>query len=801
MKIIKLIIKGYKRTAAISNIDKIIYTPRKKVQLIGGMNGSGKSSLLELMLPFPPNIKRDFNEGGYVKWKITHRGINYNISSGVDGPLRHTFNKDGKELNPGGTRKVQVKLLEEHFKLTKDMYDILLNKKTLTGMNAKERKELFTVISPVNYDYPYSVYNRIRTELRDLQGGIKIQAKRVIELEASIESVEYIEELKHNVEEMKSDITNLKEKIKDVTLENIEELTAKRDNDVNKLETITESIKSNKELTEIDRNIIIYKLGTAKDNIKKLRDKDINLTNIKRLETIKSEIVKTEDNIRTAQSNGDALGLNKGHGKHYESFCVSMAAITPILTDMDNIDIDRYTNELDNNIKLYSDLTSKADDIVNKNRNAKASLEFQLNASKSDDVTCVKCGHTWKDGYNKDIKDSLIAKINKYERMLASLKDETNALKNKIRKMSTVIEKRETIITELKRSPIGDMIINRVKNVISSDMIDIINEYIDALKYMDSLSNLEHSLSSLNREYEILELKSKLSGDDISKDSLSMKIQNEEQVCSELNNILDSDKKRKKDIRNGINIFNNILRLNKKIRKANANHVTNINNQFLNECISYLETEVIAAQEILNNNKTASTLYSDRLKEIQNDKDRVVILKDALNVLSPTNGLIAETIMSFLGAFGRNMTDIIRDIWSYKLEIKPPPLLTDSDLEYTFPIGLPNGEMSDVCSVSSGMAEVINLAFKLVYMKLMDIDDYPLLLDEYGARFDVKHKSNAVSMIDKLSMSYDNLYIITHDASMFGIYKDADINLLTFDNVGTVISSGRINENFKINIK
>ena len=54
------------------------------------------------------------------------------------------------------------------------MNEIVLGTKTLTTMNALDRKEWFRHMSTVDYSYSISMFNKLRSRLRDVSGGIKL---------------------------------------------------------------------------------------------------------------------------------------------------------------------------------------------------------------------------------------------------------------------------------------------------------------------------------------------------------------------------------------------------------------------------------------------------------------------------------------------------------------------------------------------------------------------------------------------------------------------------------------------------
>ena len=75
-------------------------------------------------------------------------------------------------------------------------------------------------------------------------------------------------------------------------------------------------------------------------------------------------------------------------------------------------------------------------------------------------------------------------------------------------------------------------------------------------------------------------------------------------------------------------------------------------------------------------------MTAEQLKELEN-KSR--LLKSAIEALSPSGGLIADSILSFIKNLVIDMNYIINSIWSYDLEIKACDL-ENGDLDYKFPV-------------------------------------------------------------------------------------------------------------------
>ena len=86
-------------------------------------------------------------------------------------------------------------------------------------------------------------------------------------------------------------------------------------------------------------------------------------------------------------------------------------------------------------------------------------------------------------------------------------------------------------------------------------------------------------------------------------------------------------------------------------------------------------------------------------------------------------------------------------------------------------------EISDINLASSGMKEMINLAFRLVIYKLLNLEGYPLYLDEFGNRLDKIHRSRINELVFKFlnSSMYSQVFLVTHLDMNYSVFKDTEV--------------------------
>ena len=163
----------------LSQVDHFVLEPKSNIMIMAWGNGKGKSSLLSVLNPLPAELKKDFKEDGYKYIEILHRGHEYKISSGKLERNKHSFILDDKELNPGGTKRVQLELVKEHFNITPAINNVVLGLDKFSIMPPSTRKYWFSELSTIDYTYPVKVYNSLKARYRDLLGGIKLQEENI----------------------------------------------------------------------------------------------------------------------------------------------------------------------------------------------------------------------------------------------------------------------------------------------------------------------------------------------------------------------------------------------------------------------------------------------------------------------------------------------------------------------------------------------------------------------------------------------------------------------------------------------
>jgi len=757
MIIKRLVLRRYNRFT-LNNIREFDYRPTRS-NLVVGSNGSGKSSLMSQLSPLPVN-KSDFDHG-YKMIVIEHNGSEYRLTFD-DG--KYSFIKDGKELNESGTVKKQSSLVTEHFGLTQWIFDIMINKRLFTSMSPNERKDWFTMISPMDYDYLLKVFQNAKTKLRDLQGALKIVSSRAVSIERSLLSKEEVTILEKEREKLNSLINDFSRAItsidSDVKVSDLKALKAKYD-------LLREGIKP------------VVSLEKKSAELKYTKEK---------IDQVMERLNQWEEQNRTTEVERELKDIDNRISQLYYLDIEDINLVEQLLYDSDNFRdiIDRVTDtqysiEEYQKCKQQCHIYQEQLNAYNRESDRLKALESeQLNASKSDDIACPKCEHIFKAGYDKTTLDSTRTKLytvtEKIEKLTATLNEE-----------SEVLGKMEVYFKDTSR--LNDLLSNmpKLKTFLLTGSLKT--------KYANLISGLEDTKqyqTLIKRKEKLLHVKQ---GMDTAFKEISDKQKEEHDELEFTLRILNSRVRR---LNRDISVIKKQLELRDKLKEleiellkgiddtkqAVENRKREIFNNYLEECIQKSRVLLKEKESVLNAYRNEEYLYKKTKSEMQELEKDIQAAKELVDALSPNKGLIGSTLSGFLKDFTDRVNTIISKIWTYEMKVLPPDI-GEGTLDYKFKV-VANGKVrKDITDTSTGMAEMINLAFKLVSMHYLKMDDYPIYLDEFASSFDIEHKRKSLGLLKDLRNTYPQMFVISHYENIISL--DADVVVLDEDNINLTI--------------
>ena len=791
MKIIKLILRDY-NLLFLNNIKEIIFTPTKKTNLILGTNGSGKSSLLKELSPLVFD-KKHFGENGYKEVHIEHNNKMYILTQEGN---KCSFKENGVELNTSANRKVQSTLVKEKLKYDTDYHKLFLGITNFTTMSPSERKEWLIRLSNVNYDYSLGYFKRLLSRDRDIRGTIKILNSKLMEDKVNLLTDEI--KLKYK-EDLKAVSTLI-----DTMLENKEKISF-NNNDYNKIlesmilvnENLISKICTNVALKDIDNEI--SKISNELEHLDK-----INTVKIKQLEEAKhfkesNSIVEKglEDNLNKIKRDIEKLSseIKIPYSILSTTSVLSLLKLIKnrvfsILADISTLNVNltlEEAAEISKNILNLEKFKAATDIKISTLEN-----ELKISKEKKDEsVTCNKCSNVFNPYYTIEKEQEMILSIEKNKSLL------TEAL-NKLKDLNETNSKylnKQNLISEFYSLFSNSSVLN---NFITS----IISNFNIQTSSMQILKELEFEFNILEDKFikiSNLELESKKIKEELDKIKLFTNLRKDNNLdYDKLNNEISENNIKSAKLKQYLNDLNNDKNTKQNIKLLTLKYISllksqeeSLNNEIKKEKNKLLEDIISECRSIkfdLEDKIKKSDLLEDRLKILEKDikelENKSRLLKSAIEALSPSGGLIADSILSFIKNLVTDMNYIINSIWSYDLEIKACDL-ENGDLDYKFPVVSDSrGFTEDVGLTSSSMKEVIDLAFKIVAMKYSSMEDYPLFLDEFGRTMDMSHRVRAYSAIDNVSSGiFSQVFIVSHFSGVYNRFSDSDTIVLDSKNI------------------
>jgi len=114
--------------------------------------------------------------------------------------------------------------------------------------------------------------------------------------------------------------------------------------------------------------------------------------------------------------------------------------------------------------------------------------------------------------------------------------------------------------------------------------------------------------------------------------------------------------------------------------------------------------------------------------------------------------------------------------------LKPIDIDNES-LNYRFKVEVEDKlVIDDISKCSAGMRKLINFCFVKLLYKLLDLEDYPLFLDEFNVNLDTEHSYKFAKIIKDIIESgyHSQLFIISHLSNDYH-FKESDKQVISLE--------------------
>jgi hypothetical protein len=424
-------LKGYTRLKN-NGINELHYTPNERLQFIIGSNGSGKSSLINMLIPHVPT-STVFTDDGIYTLVVERDGKEYRLEYNKSPKPTFSFHIDGGEnLNEGGTGTVQKKLIEYYINIEQDIVGVLLGTDRFTSMTPSRRKYWMSRLSPTSVETIISAYTKTNEKIKSTTNNIQFLQKKILQATEALQKLgddngtsdksNLVSELLDKLYPLKSKIANLTPL--DVLSDSVDKVATTY---IDTTERYIPTIDINGTITHISDSVAI-------DEAIVYATKEYELA--KQSYLIKAEeLTHLTDQISTQESMGSLETLNQKLNverlkyseiknlfqrdfnnesiEDYHGFDAELAKDTLLMNH------GALLNEI---VYILDNLKSDSDGVITKEVlldkekyleklfSDKALLESEIAQAKNiiigcnnaEHISCKRCGNEWKMGYTDE---------------------------------------------------------------------------------------------------------------------------------------------------------------------------------------------------------------------------------------------------------------------------------------------------------------------------------------------------------------------------------------------------------------
>lgn len=805
----------------LNNVHRFKLTFDSPYTLLLGRNGSGKSRLIAMLNPLPPN-KEDFLEDGSKRIRIQFNGEVFNILTVFEKSLKSTIINEttGETIIEHANPTVHANTVRQLFNWTKELNDVITGQVLFTKMSVAERKKWFGLLSESDLTYALKFFKTAKDRARDLE-GVRRHLKRSVEDLAPrvIEQTELLELARQAFNNTTKDIDEINKVIQDTNAAKPFKHARKQEVVEGDILRVSDAIlKSQYTYTEEDLSEQLYVLEARISDL------------LAQQKELSEDYVQLQDKSKTfEQFNPEGLDAIKRHIAEYES----------ILADLNNVHVEwdlsgediatlaagqkaipnvvakliewlpDYRNVLAEKAPLqtlFEDYTQQIETLTCRHREANNRIQdiqsYLTRAEQETSINCPKCTHGFKPGYTDTqvtlAHENLVTTHNTLDTVTLALGNSRKGAE-RVGGLITSKERINSVMSMVHSHPVFKPLFAYYLN--SSDAFNVeavLKSFVEDLDTFHDRALYKQRLETAKARYE--RGLAVISGDALKLQVLKDKTMSQMDVVAERLSLL-------KEQHTGINVNHvHLKRLEDQLRRLDnlgLEHADSIYHDYLcvkeSECIGYRDILMgrlaESRQRLMRMDQEAKEL-ARLTAELNKVEDSLVSTKSIVKAISPEEGVLSEYLHRSMVGITDLMTAYINSVWSYEMCIKPCDF-SSGDLDYKFPFWDMNESnlKKDISRGSKAQQEVFNFVFVLAVYRAMGLDGYPLLLDEISSGFDEEHKPTMVDYVKRLvdTEQHMQLVMVSHDATTH--YRLTHADLCVLDPVGVTLP-----ESYNVNV-
>jgi ABC-type cobalamin/Fe3+-siderophores transport system ATPase subunit len=810
MRLKRIVLDGY-RHVTLHGHQHLDWRPEASYQMILGTNGSGKSSLMAECSPLPPTPS-DYLKPGRKMVEYVHEDIDYVMTSEIStSTVRHSFIRDNVELNDGGTGQVQKELILRYFRYTEELHDLLTGRVKFSKMSTAERRKWITRLSQVDYTFALRLYDWLRSEFVTMKGFLKLTKQRLAEESQALSTMEEGQGIELRVKTLQSELQALLmarypieesshrrlatlqtqqqavEHAGESFVNSLKKLDFKRNpRDVPFMEERVQSLQADvrlhssilerlqKEFSEVDNQLVPLRqevLSTPEEMASKL-------------DALRGQAVRIAQSVTTwpmLLSSDDAEATLRA-----SEAAIPMAL--QLFSSLPNNKDRRYSNaQRDYHVARRREAMDK---LAHSEGGQRLVLQRLHAIEHAKQETCPECRFTFTPGLHPAELPELNQKLQAFVANIAECQaayNESDTYLSELEEYMAIYRQWRALVQQYPRlSPLWTLIQDRQIDLndpgsCPEHLSTWHSEAVQAASY----AALMHDVEKLTKLIEITTmgegaaLQQRLA-------TLEQEITQHTGVLRALREALANDELHLTVMRCAMKLHDDFTQQIASLDDAFQLSLEAFGAEAIERDIQRAQTQLGALQHTLRTKEIAQGVIEDLQKSVTKatlDYEALLILTEEL---SPKEGLIAEQLLGFIQCLTAQINTILASVWTYELEVHPCKM-GEGELDYLFPlqsgpIGTP---AKDIKYGSTSQADMVDFAFAQTASLYLDLNDYPLFVDELGASFDEAHRPLINQFISRLMESnrYSQVFMISHYVAGWGSFTDAEYLVLDSRNI------------------
>mgnify|MGYP001051670721 CR=1 FL=1 len=805
MKITKIVLEKF-RWFSLNTYDGIEIDFSAPLQLILGSNGSGKSSLMRQLNPLP-GTQADFLPGGKKVVHITHRNLDYVLTSDITKGSKHSFLKDGTELNPDGTQVVQFELIERELGFTQELRSLITGTNRFTSMTPKQAMDMLMNISNLDLDFATGIWKKALERLNAAKYTTQYLQDKLKGQIRSLSMIENIDEQKETLERQRdrySKILNSMNQLREVKGKYSEEIP------VRSIKAVSDQLKHYRHCGLKDKDSLQRSIERVNGMIsqytgelqslyrqKEEIDRDINkLCSLPEEQTLSYVQDRIKSLLAVDLTPIIGLNLNKDELAFSISQAKSLLSILNELTsgsDFQTMDRMYTTEQIANYEKGMAHIAGTLSQIEISRKENLMRLEH-YESHKEAGITCSKCGtfNLPKGSLTEDAVENIHILLRNHDLVEEEyLKKKESGLKRMehVRLFQQYQLKIQNALAT--HRDVAGLLEISVPSVFqyTGDCLSKLISYIRESEHQLELLGVSEELSRLQEQEKFLE------NNDVNRLAFA---QNQVDLrITHLQDKLSGEKDAREHFLSMASTLTQVESTYQEYLKKIEEECYSIKRDVVNTLFDSLQKELLSTEQSVST-LTQNINSFDQLKASKEETERelaiaeeqFVVAKVLVDTLSPKYGLIASQMSLFLANFFARLNSILNDIFEMEIEISAAGEPGQS-LEYKFQMAVNGVLTGTVNNASFGQKDLIDFAFTLTVMSALGLTDYPLYLDEMGVTFDDTHRLNWMNYIKALldGGTCTQIFMISHYSAMHGGVSNYETAVLHKDNLLTVPSN------------